>query len=50
MRSPMTTELKPGDEAPAFEATDADGKPWSLAALRGKRVILYFYPADFTPG
>ena len=46
----MTIELKPGDEAPAFEATDADGKLWSLPALRGTRVILYFYPADFTPG
>ena len=46
----MTTELKPGDEAPPFEANDADGQQWSLDALRGKRVILYFYPADFTPG
>ena len=46
----MTIELKPGDEAPEFEAIDADGRPWSLTALRGTRVILYFYPADFTPG
>ena len=46
----MTTELKPGDEAPEFAATDGDGRLWNLVALRGKRVILYFYPADFTPG
>lgn len=46
----MTIELHPGDEAPAFEAMDADGKTWRLEDLRGKRVILYFYPADFTPG
>ena len=46
----MTVELKPGDAAPAFDAMDADGQSWSLEGLRGKRVILYFYPADFTPG
>lgn len=42
--------MKAGDPAPAFEATAADGTRWSLEGLRGKRVILYFYPADFTPG
>lgn len=46
----MTIGLKAGDPAPAFEATDADGTPWSLEGLQGRRVILYFYPADFTPG
>ena len=46
----MTVQLNQGDPAPAFEAQDADGKVWSLDALRGTRVILYFYPADFTPG
>ncbi len=46
----MTVELVVGDKVPAFEARDADGRSWSLDALRGKRVILYFYPADFTPG
>lgn len=46
----MTVELKAGDEAPAFDAQDADGKTWRLEELRDKRVILYFYPADFTPG
>jgi peroxiredoxin Q/BCP len=43
-------KLKAGDDAPDFEAQDADGKTWRLSDLRGKKVILYFYPADDTPG
>jgi len=43
-------KLKPGDDAPEFEAQDGDGTTWRLRDLRGKRVILYFYPADDTPG
>jgi len=43
-------KLQAGDEAPDFEAKDADGKTWRLRDLRGKKVILYFYPADDTPG
>ena len=43
-------KLKAGDNAPDFEAQDADGKTWRLSDLRGKKVILYFYPADDTPG
>ncbi|MFC6886600.1 MULTISPECIES: thioredoxin-dependent thiol peroxidase [Actinomadura] len=46
----MSERLQPGDDAPEFELPDADGKPVSLASLRGKRVILYFYPAAMTPG
>ena len=42
--------LEPGDVAPDFEQKDADGRTWRLSDLRGRRVILYFYPADFTPG
>jgi peroxiredoxin Q/BCP len=42
--------LEPGDLAPEFELSDADGAQVSLASLRGKRVILYFYPAALTPG
>ena len=44
------TELTPGAVAPDFERIDADGKTWRLADLRGQKVILYFYPADDTPG
>jgi len=43
-------ELKVGDKAPAFSmATDGGGKV-ALADLKGKKVILYFYPKDDTPG
>lgn len=46
----MTTRLAPGDPAPAFTLPDADGKPVSLADYRGRRVVVYFYPAAATPG
>ncbi len=42
--------LKIGDEAPAFTAIDQDGNPISLNEFRGKKLILYFYPKDDTPG
>jgi thioredoxin-dependent peroxiredoxin len=42
--------LAPGDKAPDFTLPDADGKTVSLSALRGQRVIVYFYPAAMTPG
>ena len=46
----MTTRLAPGDPAPDFTLPDADGKPVSLADYRGRRVVVYFYPAASTPG
>ena len=42
--------LKPGDVAPPFSLQAADGKTVALSDFRGKRVILYFYPKDDTPG
>jgi peroxiredoxin Q/BCP len=39
-----------GELAPDFILPDADGNPVHLAGLRGRRVILYFYPRDDTPG
>lgn len=42
--------LKVGDPAPAFTAIATDGSTVTLAALKGKPVILYFYPKDDTPG
>ena len=42
--------LAPGDPAPDFTLPDADGHEVSLSALRGQRVIVYFYPAAMTPG
>jgi peroxiredoxin Q/BCP len=44
------TALKIGDEAPAFKAVNQDGNPISLSDYTGKKVILYFYPKDDTPG
>jgi peroxiredoxin Q/BCP len=42
--------LKAGDEAPRFTLTDSQGKRISLGEFAGRHVILYFYPADDTPG
>jgi thioredoxin-dependent peroxiredoxin len=42
--------LEVGDKAPAFGLPDADGKTVSLADYRGRRLIVYFYPAASTPG
>ncbi len=42
--------LEPGAQAPDFTLPDADGAPVTLSSLRGKRVIVYFYPAAMTPG
>ena len=43
-------ELNIGDTAPAIDSTDQDGKRISLEEYRGKKVVLYFYPKDNTPG
>ena len=42
--------LAPGDPAPEFTLPDADGTPVSLSSFRGRRVIVYCYPAALTPG
>lgn len=42
--------LNIGDQAPTFEGTDQDGNTIKLTDYRGKKVILYFYPKDNTPG
>lgn len=39
-----------GTAAPAFTAKDETGKTWKLSDLKGKPVVLYFYPKDDTPG
>jgi peroxiredoxin Q/BCP len=43
-------ELKEGDQAPDFNAKDQKGEAVSLSDFSGKKVILYFYPKDNTPG
>jgi thioredoxin-dependent peroxiredoxin len=45
-----SVRLSPGDPAPDFTLPDAEGKPVSLASYRGRRVIVYCYPAALTPG
>lgn len=42
--------LKEGDKAPAFTSKDQNGNSVSLAEFKGKKVVLYFYPKDSTPG
>ena len=42
--------LKEGDKAPAFTLTDENGAKVSLSDFKGKKVVVYFYPKDDTPG
>lgn len=46
----QTPRLSPGDKAPAFALPDADGNVVKLASYKGKKVVLYVYPAAMTPG
>src|SRR5690554_2794682 len=39
-----------GSEAPAFKALDAEGKEYTLNDFKGKKLVLFFYPKDMTPG
>jgi peroxiredoxin Q/BCP len=45
-----STRLEPGAAAPDFTLSDDSGNEVTLSALRGQRVIIYFYPAAMTPG
>jgi len=44
------TNIQPGDKAPQFEAIDQSGKQHTLNDYKGKKLIVYFYPKDNTPG
>ena len=46
----MTNRLEPGDTAPDFTLPSDTGDQVSLSGLRGRKVIVYFYPAAMTPG
>jgi thioredoxin-dependent peroxiredoxin len=45
-----TVRLAPGDPAPEFTLLDSAGTPTPLSGFRGRKVVLYFYPAAMTPG
>jgi thioredoxin-dependent peroxiredoxin len=44
------THLNPGDKAPSFTGKDQNGNAISLKDFAGKKVVMYFYPKDDTPG
>src|SRR3989441_7502346 len=46
----MADELQIGDKPPDFSLPDQNGQTVSLKSLKGKQVVLYFYPRDDTPG
>ncbi|MGC8595271.1 MAG: thioredoxin-dependent thiol peroxidase [Candidatus Kryptoniota bacterium] len=46
----ITKKIVEGDEAPDFNLKDDSGKDVRLSSFRGKKVVLYFYPKDNTPG
>ena len=48
--APSTRQLKIGQKAPAFALPNQDGKVMRLSDFKGKKVVLYFYPKDDTPG
>ena len=50
MNYTMENRSKIGDTAPDFTGKDQDGKDITLSKLKGKKVVLYFYPKDDTPG
>ena len=43
-------KLVKGDQAPSFESIDQNGSSIRLNQFKGKKIILYFYPKDDTPG
>jgi thioredoxin-dependent peroxiredoxin len=48
--NPIDTLLSPGTLAPDFTLLTDERKPLTLSSLRGRRVVLFFYPKDDTPG
>ena len=47
---PVETGLKVGDRAPNFELKGSDGKTWRLSDLKGKTVVIAWFPKAFTGG
>ncbi|XVF48844.1 hypothetical protein PTKIN_Ptkin03bG0221000 [Pterospermum kingtungense] len=49
-KTPISAKVEKGSEPPPFSLKDQDGKNVSLSKFKGKPVVVYFYPADDTPG
>ncbi len=49
-KRPLAENVKVGDAAPVFTLPDETGTPRSLTEFKGKKIVLYFYPKDGTPG
>lgn len=45
----MSVTLKTGDKAPGFKVLDQDGNTFRLSDLKGRKSVIFFYPADMTP-
>ena len=50
MKNPVDGDVMKGDRAPDFTLASDDGGTVTLSELRGKKIVLYFYPKDDTPG
>jgi hypothetical protein len=50
VRAPIPLPLAPGHPVPALALVSHEGRPLSLADFRGKKILLWFYPAADTPG
>jgi peroxiredoxin Q/BCP len=48
--APAGGPVRVGDPAPDFERPDHQGRPFRLSAMRGRCVVVFFYPKDYTPG
>jgi peroxiredoxin len=46
----LSSDLNKGDQAPGFKLTGSDGQVYELAGLRGKTVVLAWFPKAFTGG
>jgi peroxiredoxin Q/BCP len=46
----MPTKIAVGKKVPAFKIASSEGKEFSLSEKKGKKIVLYFYPKDSTPG
>jgi peroxiredoxin Q/BCP len=46
----VAAKIELGKKVPAFKIPSSSGEVFSLSSLKGKKIVLYFYPKDSTPG